>query len=55
MTELGLGKHARMAAQQITRVAYLCLPGTGITNVSHHPPLFSHFLATVAIVLVVLR
>lgn len=43
MTELGLGKHARMVCQQIPGVAYLCLPSTGVTNVSHHTPLFSLF------------
>lgn len=43
MTGLGLGKHARIADQQIPGVAYLCLPSTGITNVSHHTPLFSLF------------
>lgn len=45
MTGLGLGKHARMASQQIPGVAYLCLPSTGITNVSHHPPVSSHFFS----------
>lgn len=43
MTGLGLVKHARMVGQQIPGVAYLCLPSTGITNVSHHIPLFSLF------------